>query len=146
MFMNKSGTPRRNKKRLSVKVTAQNSEHIQQWIGKDERISKYVNDVIEVNLREKERDKKVSDYKKMLESGSFHKIEQLKKAIDNLLTQQDSADKRIIHVEKRGELLEELVSLFKWSYVEGKNIKTARKKIWRDIYAVSKKLQKHGKK
>jgi len=84
MFMNKSGTPKRNKKRPSVKVSSLNAVYIQQWIGKDESISKFVNDAIEAKHREKERDKKASEYSKMLESGSFYKIEQLKKNIDGL--------------------------------------------------------------
>jgi len=100
MFMNKSGTPKRNKKRPSVKVTAQNSEFIQQWIGKDESISKFVNDAIEAKHREKEREKKASEYSKMLETGSFHKIERLKKDVDELKSNTNRLENKVNVLEK----------------------------------------------
>jgi len=84
MFMNKNGTPKKNKKRPSVKVSSLNAGYIQQWIGKDESISKFVNDAIEAKHRENEREKKTFEYSKMLGSDSFYKIEQLKKNVDEL--------------------------------------------------------------
>jgi len=150
MFMNKSGTPKRNKKRPSVKVSSLNAGYIQQWIGKDESISKFVNDAIEAKHREKEREKKTSDYNRMKESGAYYKVEQLKEQMDKLIVRADEVQIRLAHTEEKSDLLEQLVSLFKWSYVSpvtklGKT-KPADKKIWHDIYNMSKKLQKHSKK
>ena len=60
MFMNKSRTDKRKNRRPSVKVSSLNAGYIQQWIGKGESISKFVNDAVEAKHREKEREKKVS--------------------------------------------------------------------------------------
>ena len=100
MFMNKSGTPKRGKIRRSVKVTAQNSEYIQKWIGKDEVIAKFVNDAVLEKHLKMQREKEVSDYKRMLESDSFYKIEKLKKNVDELKRNTSMFENKISVLEK----------------------------------------------
>ena len=84
MFMNKSGTPKRNKDRPTIKVSSINTGYVKQWIRKDQSYADWVNDAIEAKHRENEREKKTSEYKKMLDSVAFHKIAELKKDIDEL--------------------------------------------------------------
>ncbi len=95
MFMNKSRTDKRKNRRPSVKVSSLNAGYIQQWIGKGESISKFVNDAVEAKHRENERDKKASDYKRMVESDSFYKIEKLKKNVDELKSNTNRLENKI---------------------------------------------------
>jgi len=120
--MNKSGTDKKNKRRPSCKVTAQNSEYIQQWIDKDQTIADWVNKAVEFKHLDNERQKKASDYSKMLESGTFQENTQLKKDIDYLIRGQDRSDSDINVLKISLKRVEEQVKYFKEEYEEEEKI------------------------
>jgi len=100
MFMNKSGTPKKKKGRPSIKVTAQNSEYIQQWIGKDQSISDWVNKAVEFKLLDNEMQKKAEAYDRMKESGTFQHNEKLKQDVDELKRNTNRLENKVNVLEK----------------------------------------------
>jgi len=95
MFMNKSGTPKKNKDRPTIKVSSINTGYVKKWKDKQQSIADWVNDAIEAKHRENEREKKASDYKRMVESDSFYKIEKLKKDHDGLIREVNRLENKV---------------------------------------------------
>jgi len=98
------------------KINALNAGYIQQWIGKDQKISDCVNIAVEAWHRENEREKRASDYDRMLESETFRQNEGLKKDVDELIRSQDSYELRLNILKVGLRHVEDQVKYFKEEY------------------------------
>ena len=95
MFMNKSGTPRRNKDRPTIKVSSINTGYVKQWKDKHQSIADWVNDAIEFKHRDNEMQKKAEAYDRMKESGTFQHNEKLKQDVDELKSNTNRLENKI---------------------------------------------------
>jgi len=136
MFMNKSGTPKRNKDRPTIKVSSINTGYVKQWKDKHQSIADWVNDAIEAKHRENEREKKTSEYSKMLESASFQKIEQLKKNIDELNRNTNRLENKI------NVLVKDNAHTMKYFIKLKDEVVASGELAYKRIYAIDKKAAK----